>query len=423
MLDIKFIRENPDDVKRAVKARGYHENIDELLKLDKERRKLMIVAEEARAAQNQLSRDIAKLDDAEKDARMDEMKEVKERLKANEERLRQIDEAIAVIMMDIPNIPLDSVPIGKDGSENQVLREVGEKTTFDFEPRDHVELGAMLDVIDTDRAGKVSGSRFAYLKNEAVLLQFALIRYAMDKLLKKGFAPMLPPVMVKGETMNAMGYLEHGGSDETYHFKKDDLYLVGTSEQSGLPYYMNEILNETELPKRFFCYSTCFRREAGSYGKDVKGILRLHQFDKLEMLAVTTPEGSNEQHEMMLAIQEELMQGLGLPYRVVLLCTGDLGDPSAKTYDIETWIPSENKYRETHSTSNTTDFQARRLNLRYKSKDNKNEFCHTLNGTAFAIGRMLIAILENFQQRDGSVEVPKALRPYMNKMKKIEPKE
>jgi seryl-tRNA synthetase len=301
------------------------------------------------------------------------------------------------------------------------LRKVGKTQKFDFKVRDHVELGEMLDIIDLERAGKVSGSRFVYLKNEGAILQFALMRWAMDILVNKGFCPMLPPVMVKGEIMDAMGYLQHGGNDETYFFEKDDLYLIGTSEQSGLPYHRDEILDQAELPKRYVCYSTCFRREAGSYGKDVKGMIRNHQFDKLEMLSVTTPEESQKEHEMFLAIEEELMQALGLPYQVVVLCTGDLGDPAAKTYDIETWFPSQDKYRETHSTSTTTDFQARRLNMRYKTKEGKNIYCHTLNGTAFA-RRSLIAILENFQQEDGSVEIPKLLRPYMNKMKKIEPK-
>jgi len=422
MLDIKYIRENPDKVQKAAENRGYKVNIEGLLKIDDERRALMQVVEEARAEQNKVSKEITKLEGAEKEKNLAEMKKLKEKIKKGDDRLKQLSIEMGVIIRDIPNIPLDDVPIGKDESDNKIVRRVGEPIKFNFKPRDHVELGEMLDLIDTERGGKVSGSRFSYIKNEAVLMQFALIRYATDLLLKKGFTPMLPPVMVKGETMEAMGYLQHGGSDETYFFEKDDLYLVGTSEQSGLPYHMNEILDETELPKRLFCYSTCFRREAGSYGKDVKGILRQHQFDKLEMLCLSTPEKSNDEHEMILAVQEKLMQGLKLPYQVVLLCTGDLGDPSAKTYDIETWMPAQEKYRETHSTSSTTDFQARRLNMRYKKSDGNNEFCHTLNGTAFAMGRTLIAILENYQQEDGSVEIPKVLRPYMNKMKKICPK-
>jgi len=411
MLDIKFIRENPEKVKEAAQNRGYKIDIDKLLKLDEEKRDLMKEFEEIRSKKKKLGKD-----DRERAV------ELKNQEKDIEKLLSEKDETLNLLLLDIPNIPMDSVPVGKDESENKILREIGDRPSFGFEARDHIELGEMLDIIDIDSAGKVSGSRFSYLKNEAVLLQFALIRYAMDLLIKKGFMPMLPPVMVKGATMDAMGYLQHGGDDETYHFEKDNLYLVGTSEQSGLPYYMNQILNEKELPIRYFCYSTCFRREAGSYGKDVKGILRQHQFDKLEMLCVTTPDNSNEEHEILLTAQEQLMQGLKLPYRVVQLCTGDLGDPSANTYDIETWMPSQDQYRETHSVSNTTDFQARRLNLRFKNVDAKNEFCHTLNGTAFAMGRMLIAILENYQQKDGSVEVPKVLRPYMNKIKKIEPK-
>lgn len=420
MLDIKFIRENTEKVKKAAQSRGYKVNFDELLELDKERRELISKIDPAKAEQNKVSKQMKELSGAEQESMMRQMKELKTDLKSREERLKQVDEAINVIMRDIPNIPLDEVPVGKDESENKVLRKVGKPKEFDFDAKDHAELGKMLDLIDTERAGKVSGSRFVYLKNEAVLMQFALVKYVMDILLKKGFTPMLPPVMIKGESMDAMGYLQHGGADETYHFEKDDLYLVGTSEQSGLPYFRDEILAEQDLPKRFVCYSTCFRREAGSYGKDVKGILRLHQFDKLEMLSICTAEKSNEEHELLLSVQEELMRGLKLPYQVVLLCTGDLGDPSAKTYDIETWMPSQKQYRETHSSSTTTDFQARRLNMRYKTKSG-NQFCHTLNGTAFAMGRILIAILENYQQKDGTVEVPKVLRKYM-KMKKIVPK-
>ncbi len=409
MLDIKFIRENPDKVKEAVASRGYKVDVDKLLQLDKERRDLMKKVEEIKSQKKKLGKDDR-----------DKASKLKGEEKEIEKALNEKNELFEVIMFDIPNVPLASVPIGKDESENKVVRTIGDKPEFDFEPRDHVELGELLDIIDVERAGKVSGSRFGYIKNEGVLLHFALVRWAMDKLMKKGFQPMLPPAMVKRETMNAMGFLQHGGDDETYHFEKDDLYLIGTSEQSGLPYHMNEILDKKELPKKYVAYSTCFRREAGSYGKDVKGIMRVHQFDKLEMLMITTPDESEKQLEELVGLEEEIMQDLKLPYQVVQLCTGDLNDPSASTIDIETWLPSQNKYRETHSASTTTDFQARRLNLRYK-KDNKNTFCHCLNATAIT-GRVLIAILENFQQKDGTVEVPKVLRTYMNKIKKIAPK-
>lgn len=410
MLDIKFIRENPGKVKKAVESRGYKVDIDKLLKLDEERRELMKRVDEIKSQKKKLGKDdreqAGKLKDEEKDI---------------EKKIYEKSKLLDVIMMDIPNIPLDSVPVGKDESENKVLRTVGDKPKFDFEPRDHVELGKILDIIDIERAAKVSGSRFAYIKNEGVLLQFATVHWIMDKLVKKGFNPMLPPAMVKRDTMNAMGFLQHGGDDETYHFKKDNLYLIGTSEQSGVPYHMNEILDPEEMPKKYICYSTCFRREAGSYGKDTKGILRVHQFDKLEMLVITKPEWSEKHLEELIAIEEEIMQDLKLPYQVVQLCTGDLNDPGAASFDIEAWMPGQNKYRETHSATTTTDFQARRLNMRFKAGDKKNVFCHTLNATAIT-NRALIAILENFQQKDGSVEIPKVLRPYMNKIKTIQPK-
>lgn len=419
MLDIKLIRENPEKVKKAAESRGEQVNIDELLRLDHERRELIQKIDELKSSQNKSGKDITRLSGEAKEKILDRMKGIKKDLKDFEERLKQVEEAFNIIMRDLPNIPLEDVPIGKDETGSRVVHEWGDKPKFDFNGKDHVALGELLDIIDVERAAKVSGSRFAYLKNRAVLMQFALINYGLSFLIKQGFAPMIPPIMVKDEVMEAMGYLEHGGNLETYHFEKDKLYFVGTSEQSGVPYYMNEILDEKDLPKRYLCYTTCFRREAGSYGKDVRGILRLHQFDKLEMISITTPDKSRQEHDFILSMQEKLMQGLRLPYRVMNLCTGDLGAPSAKTYDIETWMPSQGKYRETHSASNCTDFQARRLNMRYKNKQGKNEFCHTLNGTAFAMGRTLVAILENYQQKDGSIEVPRLLRPYMNKLKKI----
>lgn len=306
------------------------------------------------------------------------------------------------------------VPVGKDESENVVLRQVGKKPEFDFEPRDYMEIASVLDLIDIQRAAKVSGSRFGYLKNEAALLEFALVSYAFEILRNENFSPVIPPVMIKRRSMDAMGYIDtEEDRQERYFFPDDDLYLVGTSEQSIGPMHMDEILDENRLPLRYAGFSTCFRREAGSYGKDTKGILRVHQFDKIEMFSFTRPEDSATEHKLMLEIEEKLMQGLGLPYQVVVLCSSDFARPSAATFDIETWIPSEGCFRETHSTSNCTDYQSRRLNIRFKDKKTgKTEFVHTLNGTAFAMGRIIIAILENFQQKDGSVLVPQVLQKY-----------
>ena len=280
-----------------------------------------------------------------------------------------------------------------------------------------MELAATLDLIDTERASKVSGTRFGYLKREAVMLEFALVRLALDTLTQEGFIPIVPPVLVKPEAMRAMGYVERGG-EEIYFIEKDSVYLVGTSEQSIGPMHRDEIFTDANLPRRYVAFSTCFRREAGSYGKDTKGILRVHQFDKIEMFSLTRPEDSQKEHEYLLSLEERLMQKLGLSYRVLNICSGDLGDPAAAKYDIEAWLPGEGAYRETHSTSNTTDYQARRLNIRYRqqiTKDKKQlSYVHTLNGTAFAIGRTIIAILENFQEKDGSITVPDALQPYLS---------
>ncbi len=276
-----------------------------------------------------------------------------------------------------------------------------------------MELGSALDIIDTERAAKISGTRFAYLRREAALLEFALIQLALETLIKEGFMPVIPPVLVGERPMAGMGYLEHGGRDEMYYLSEDKLFLAGTSEQSVVPMHMDEVLNESDLPLRYVAFSPCFRREAGSYGKDTKGILRVHQFDKIEMVSYTTPEKSDEEHEFLLSLEEKLMGMLKLPYQVIKMCTGDLGDPAARKYDIETWIPSQDKYRETHSTSTITDFQARRLNIRFKrNSTSKLEYAHTLNGTAFAIGRILIAILENYQRADGTIAVPQALQKY-----------
>jgi len=270
-----------------------------------------------------------------------------------------------------------------------------------------------LNWIDTERAGKAIGSRFGYLLRDAVNLEFALVRFAFGILQKEGFIPIVPPVFLKPEAMRGMGYLDYN-EDEVYHLEKDDLYLIGTSEQAIGAMHMNEIFTEKELPLRYAGFSSCFRREAGSYGKDTKGILRVHQFDKIELFSFVKPENSKEEHEFLLGLEEKLMRSLNLPYRVLQICTGDLGVQAANKYDIETWLPGQNQYRETHSTSNDTDFQSRRLNIKYKNEaTGKNELVYTLNGTAFAVGRILIAIMENYQQEDGTIKIPDALKPLL----------
>lgn len=399
MLDIKYVRENLDEVKKKIAIKCQFKcDVDKILQLDEERRALMARVEMLRAEQNKISKkkgDIARARD------------IKKMLKDLEPQLAEAEENFKIEAVKLPNIPFDDVPVGKDPSSNKVIKKVG-KIKIE-KGKDHIEIGKALDIIDIERASKVSGSRFYYLKNQAAELEFALIKYAMEIVKKEGFIPIIPPILIKEDMAWGSGHFE-ATNDDAYHMKNDELVATGTSEQSILPYYANEVIDN--MPQRFMAFSTCLRREAGSYGKDVKGILRAHQFDKLEMFTFCKPEDSEKEHDLIVDLEEKIVSGLGLPYRIVKVCTGDLGMPCAKTIDLEIYMPGQGKYRETHSSSNCTDFQARRLNIRYKS-EKSNEFVHTLNGTAVAIGRMLIAILENYQEKDGSVKVPEALQKYV----------
>ncbi len=402
MLDIKFIRENPNKVKEACEKKQVKVDIDRFLELDNQRRIYIQKSEILRAEQKKLGKeDLLKA------------KEIKIQLKTDLKKLSEVEKEFNDLMLQVPNMPFDEVPAGKDEAENIVIKKVGKIPIFKFQSKAYLEIGEKLGIIDIERASKVSGSRFGYLKGNLVLLQFAIIKFGLDLLTKKGFIPVLPPIMLRSEMARGTGYFEASDKKEAYFLPEDNLYLAGTSEQSLIAMHANENFNEKELPKRYVGFSTCFRREAGSYGKDTKGILRVHQFDKMEMVSFCKPEDSKKEHQFFLSLEEKLMKSLKLPYQIVNICTGDLGRPAAAKYDIEAWIPSENKYRETHSTSNCTDFQARRLNIRYRQKkDNKLEFVHTLNATAFAIGRTLIAIIENYQQKDGSIKVPRVLQKY-----------
>ncbi|MDD5739004.1 MAG: serine--tRNA ligase [Candidatus Pacebacteria bacterium] len=410
MLDIKFIRENPEKVKLGAKNKGVEVDIDKLLELDKKRREIIAESEQLKAEQNRIS----STKGVPSSEVIEQAKALKEKFQAQEEILKGVEVEFDVLMRKIPNPAFDEVPVGKDDSQN-IVKENGKvkaKPKFDFKPKEHWEIGEALDILDTERASKVAGSRFYYLKRQGVLLEFALINFAFEKLVKKGFIPIIPPVMIKPEMAWAMGYLEQTNDEEAYHLEKDNLYLTATSEQTLGAMHAGETFEERDLPLRYVGFSTCFRREAGSFGKDTKGMLRAHQFDKIEMFVFCRPENAKKEHEQLLSIEKELMDDLGLHYQVIDICTGDLGAPAAKKYDIETWMPGQDRYRETHSTSNCTDFQARRLNVRYKdSKTNRMEFVYTLNGTAFSM-RPIIAILENFQKKDGSVEVPKVLQKY-----------
>lgn len=404
MLDLKLIRENPDLVKKGTaEKRRDPKLVDEVIDLDKKRRELLEKIEFLRSKRNQLSKD-----------NIQEGKKIKEELKLIEPQLKETEEILYSTLYLIPNLPLPDVKPGKDESENDVVKKWGELPKFNYPPKDHLDIGEKLDIIDVKRAGKVSGTRFAYLKNDAVLLEFALVDLALKTAQKHGFSPVVPPVLVTRKSMQGMGYLEHGGEDDAYILPKDDMFLVATAEQSIGPMFADEVLEGDKLPLRFVGFSTAFRRESGSYGKDTRGILRVHQFDKVELFSFVKPEEGDKEHDFLLSIEEELARALKIPYQVIKMCSGDLGNPAARKYDIEAWMPGQNKYREITSTSTVTDYQARRLNIRYKH-DNKLDFVHMLNGTAFAIGRMIIAILENYQQEDGSVIIPEVLRNYLGK--------
>lgn len=418
MLDIQFIRENTEKVKAGVAAKQIDPKIvDQLLEVDEKRRQLILEVEEIRAKRNEIAKE-----GKPHSAKASRGRELKEELKAKEPELNKIEEKFFKLVRDIPNLPASDVKEGKDERENEVVRKWGEPTKFSFKPKDHVELGEKLGIIDMERAAKVSGARFAYLKGDAVLLEFALVQFAMETLLKEGFTPVVPPTMIKKEAMEGMGYLEHGGEENMYVLDKDNMVLVGTSEQSIGPMHMNEILDSAKLPLRYVGFSSCFRRETGTSGQDIRGILRVHQFDKVEMFSFTKAEDDEKEHEYFLSLEEKLLQALKIPYQVVKMCSGDLGAPAARKYDLDAWIPSQDKYREVTSTSTCTDFQARRLNIKYlpaqAGRDgDKTLFVHTINGTAFAIGRTIIAILENYQNEDGSVEIPEVLQKWVGKEK------
>ncbi len=403
MLDIKLIRENPDLIKTFVsRKRGDVTKVDQALSLDEQRRKLLIEIESLRGERNKLTQ-----------GDIENGKKIKTRLKEIEPELKKVDDELYLTMRQIPNIIADGVPDGKDDTENVVIRKWGTPKHFDFPVLDHVELGEKLGLIDIETAGKVSGPRFAYLKGELALMEYALVQYSMHKLYKKGFIPVVPPVMIKPEIYIKMARLDPGQEVERYHMPSDDLYLIGSAEHTLGPMHMDQVIDEKKLPIRYVGFSTAFRREAGSYGKDTRGILRVHQFDKVEMECFTTPEKGIEEQDYLVSIQEEIMQELELPYQVVMVCTGDMGGPDARQIDIETCMPAQNKYRETHSADYMTDYQSRRLNTRVKLSNGKTEFVHMNDATCIAIGRTLIAILENFQNADGSVTIPPALRPYL----------
>ena len=427
MLDIKFIRQNQEKVREAIKNKKAGLDLDKLLASDERRRHLLSESESLKAEQNKRSKGPQSPVD------LEELKALKEKIKLIEGELKCVEEEYEKLMMMVPNIPTEDTPVGSDESGNKVLRKWGSIKEFDFKPKEHWEIGKELDLIDSERAAKVSGARFAYLKRDLVLMEFALIQYGfsiltdgklLQKIIKKAgldikptpFIPVVPPVLIKPDVMQKMARLEP--KEERYHIPSDDLYLVGSAEHTLGPMHMGETFKEEDLPVRYVGFSTAFRREAGSYGKDMKGILRVHQFDKLEMESFCLPEDSVKEQNLFVAMQEYLVQLLNIPYQVVAICTGDMGGPDARQIDLEMWMPGQNRYRETHTADLMTDYQSRRLGTKVK-RQNGSEFVHMNDATALAIGRTLIAITENYQTKKGTIEIPKVLRKYMGGMKEI----
>ena len=425
MLDIKFIRENPELVQNAAKAKKANVDINHLLEVDKKKSELH---QSVQALQEQRNAIVKGITGKPTDEQIAKGKEIKEKLEKEEQSLNVLKDELDGLLLKIPNPAKSDVKIGKDESENDVIRTWKEPTKFNFIPKDHLDLGENLGIIDVERATKVSGARFAYLKGDAVLLEFALVQYAMETLMKEGFTPIIPPTLIKRETMQGLGYMENGGEDDMFSLARDDMFLVGTAEHSLVPMHKDESLDGKKLPLRYVGFSSAFRREAGSYGKDTKGIIRVHQFDKVEMVSYVEAGKDDEENDFLLSLEEKLFQGLDIPYQVIKMCTGDLGFPAARKYDIEAWMPAQGKYREVTSVSTVTDFQSRRLNIKYRDTGvpgiigggiipvpPSNKFAYVLNGTAFAIGRTIVAILENYQQEDGSVVVPEVLKKYIGK--------
>jgi len=425
MLDIKLIRENPEMVKQNLVKRGDMEKLElleKLLQYDKEWREKTTRLNELRRRRNELTAHIANIRKEGKDASTEiaEAKKIDNEITALEKDVDALRTQIRDILMVLPNLLHESVPVGKDENDNVPIRTWGEPPKFDFPVKDHIDLGLGLDIMDVERAGKIAGARFFYLKREGVLLDLALINFALNEMVKKGYVPIEPPFLMRRRPYEGVIALTDF-EDTLYKIEGEDLYLIATSEHPMAAMYMNEVLNAEQLPIKFVGISTNFRKEAGAHGRDTRGIFRTHQFNKVEQFIFCKPEDSWKMHEELIQNAEELIQKLGLPYRVVNVCTGDIGTVAAKKYDLEVWMPAQNAYREAISCSNCTDYQARRLNIRYREKEGAppKGFVHTLNSTAIATGRTMVAILENYQQKDGSVIIPEALRPYMGGMEKI----
>jgi seryl-tRNA synthetase len=433
MLDILYIKANRDLIIEVAKNKKVTVDIDRLLEVYEERQNFLQQIEQFRADKNTIANEmkqIVTLSVEEKTTLIEKGKQIKDSLTNLETQYEELNAEYQNLLYQVPNIYSDDTPIGLTEDENVILRQVGDKPSFDFTPQEHWQLGKALNLIDTEKSAEVSGSRFAYIKGDLVLLQFALIQWVLSVLQNntliesiakqanlnipnKSYTPVLPPVLMKLDVMKRMGRLDP--IDDRYQTTEDGLMLVGSAEHTLGPIHMDEILDYKQLPLRYVGYSTAFRREAGTYGKDMKGILRLHQFDKIEIEVFSDKDNGFAEQELILAIQEYLMQQLELPYQVVLKCSGDMGTPDVRAYDIETWLPGQNQYRETHTSDYMGDFQARRLQTRYKDSEGQKHFVHMNDATVFAIGRILIAIMENYQQVDGSIGIPQILQSYIHK--------
>ena len=414
MLDVKFLRENLEEAERRLKTRGGAVDLSGFRELDTQRRRLLTEAEALRARRNAVSEEIAKLKKEKKDAAalIAEMQDEGARLKALDADVARVEAELNDFLLCVPNLPHASVPVGKDSNDNPVVRTWGSAPVFNFSPKEHGDVGESLGIIDFERAGKISGARFSLLVGAGALLERALINFMLDLHTRQhGYTEVLPPFMVKAAALMGTGQLPKFKED-LFKIEGNDFYLIPTAEVPVTNIHNDEIIDEERLPIKYAAYTPCFRSEAGSYGKDVKGLIRQHQFDKVELVKFSHPDNSYEELEKLTANAEEVLKRLGIHYRVVALCTGDMGFSSAKTYDIEVWLPGQGKYREISSCSNFEDFQARRAGIRFRPKGGKPRFVHTINGSGLAVGRTLVEILENFQQEDGSVVVPEALRQY-----------
>lgn len=436
MLDIQFIRDNKELVQKNADVKGRSVDITELLRLDEERRTRLVEVEQLNSLKNDINQLIQNAASAEERAEIIEKgKEIKVALEKAEPLLKETEFAYTALIKKVPNVATEDTPVGKDDSENVVIKTVGEVPSFTFTAREHFEIGKDLDLIDSETAANLAGARFAYLKGDLVRMQYALVQLVLETLTSSEalqeiadannlavpvtpFTPIIPPVFIRPEVFDKMDRLEP--KEDKYYLAEDDLYLTGSAEHGLGPIHMNQILDEAQLPIRYIGYNTAFRREAGTYGKDMKGLIRTHQFDKLEMESFTVPEMGLAEQNFIVAIQEHLLQLLELPYQVMAVCTGDMGKPDARQIDINTWLPGQNQYRETNTSDYMTDYQARRLMIRVRRADGSLDYAHMNDATAFAIGRILVAILENYQEEDGSVRIPKVLRSYLGGKQKID---